>query len=173
MLSFKIANIIKKAKLVFISDTSKKLQKCQLTVGENQPIEAVRLQQSGISSNPEKGSESIVVSISGDLSDAICITIDDSRVRPQVENGDTCLYNPSASQSKIFIKKDGILLQANGPVTVDGNLVVKGSVTADSEICGSDVKSGDVYVSDIIRNYNAHSHGNGGADAPKPPIGAV
>jgi phage gp45-like len=160
MLDFNIANLIKKAKLVFIKDEPEKLQKCQIAVGDGEPVEAVRLQQSGVSSAPEKGSETVVISIGGNLADGIVIAIDDSRVRPQVAEGETCFYNPSAQQSKIILKKDSILIQphANGTVTIDGNLTVNGSVDAAGEVSGSDVRAGTVKVSDIVTKYNSHTH---------------
>jgi len=89
-----ISMLVSKAQVTMVTDGNNKIQRVQLDLGNNQiGVNVERVQNFGFSSNPKIGAETMVLSLNGNRDHMVAITVDDSRFRPSVSEGDSIQYN--------------------------------------------------------------------------------
>jgi hypothetical protein len=83
--------------------------------------------------------------------------------------------NPLTKSSLILSSLLGILMTpATGlPVTIDGDVVISGTLTVASSVTSSDITTGNITAADIstttIKSINAHTHTSSAPGAPTGP----
>jgi phage baseplate assembly protein V len=93
-------------------------------------------QHYGFTSSPLPGASGIALASGNQV---IMIAEDDPASRPQIQPGETALYNNLGSL--VLLKADGsiVITAKNGTVLISGNLEVTGNVTATGQVHGSNI----------------------------------
>lgn len=136
------------------------LARLQVRLGKRETIdEIIHAQPVGFASRPRSGAEAWVLFPHGGREVGYALVVDDRRGRPELDEGETVLYNPVTGAE--------IRLASDGTICVKGDLVVDGSISASGEISDAGGPMG------VIRDvYNVHTHGTGigTTTGPTPPV---
>lgn len=147
-------------------DDSLKLQSVQITMLGDQPANAERFQQYGVTSHPHPGAEAIIASIGGARAHLVALAVDDRRYRLKgLARGEMAIYDDQGQ--KVHLTRDGIVIDGVGKpvnfincpdVYMDGNLRVNG-----------DVYDGVSSMQAMRDTYNGHDHiGDSGGTTSDP-----
>ena len=120
------------------------------------------VQQFGFCSRPIPGCDVIVAYQSGDRSKGVVIATGHQPSRPQdLQPGEVCVLHPPTG-SRIWLQQDGSILlkPASGLVTLDGALMVTGTITAP-----------EVVINGVAHSSHEHTNGNDGQDTGGPIAG--
>lgn len=134
-----------------IIDDTKKIQKCQISLMDNETHSNIdRYQEYGFSSVPLPGAQAVAVSIAGSRDNSIIIATEDGRYRPlNLNAGEVTIYNHLGD--KIVIKQNRTIEITAPNVIINGNLQVTGNILDNS---GTNTRT----VSGMRAQYNAHHH---------------
>lgn len=134
-----------------IIDDTKKIQKCQISLMDNETHSNVdRYQEYGFSSVPLPGAQAVAVSIAGSRDNSIIIATEDGRYRPlNLNPGEVTIYNQLGD--KIVIKQNRTIEITAPNVIINGNLQVTGNILDNS---GTNTRT----VSGMRAQYNGHHH---------------
>jgi phage gp45-like len=137
-----------------IIDDTKKIQKCQISLMDNETHSNVdRYQEYGFSSVPLPGAQAVAVSIAGSRDNSIIIATEDGRYRPlNLNAGEVTIYNQFGD--KIVIKQNRTIEITAPNVIINGNLQVTGNILDNS---GTNTRT----VSGMRTQYNGHTHPGG------------
>lgn len=125
----KVRGLVLKALVDSVLD-DKGIQLLKVSALAGETIDKVeRVQNFGVTSNPPKNSETIIIHVGAAGDHPVAIAVDCADHRPKdLEPGETALYN--AHGDEIRLKKDGgIYIKTSGDVTVDqaGSIFLGGS----------------------------------------------
>lgn len=137
-----------------IIDDTKKIQKCQISLMDNETHSGVdRYQEYGFSSVPLPGAQAVAVSIAGSRDNSIIIATEDGRYRPlNLNAGEVVIYNQFGD--KIIIKQNRTIEITAPNVIINGNLQVTGNILDNS---GSNTRT----VAGMRTIFNTHKHAGG------------
>jgi phage gp45-like len=137
-----------------IIDDTKKIQKCQISLMDNETHSNVdRYQEYGFSSVPLPGAQAVAVSIAGSRDNSIIIATEDGRYRPlNLNAGEVTIYNQFGD--KIVIKQNRTIEITAPNVIINGNLQVTGNILDNS---GTNTRT----VSGMRSIFNTHQHAGG------------
>lgn len=137
-----------------IIDDTKKIQKCQISLMDNETHSNVdRYQEYGFSSVPLPGAQAVAVSIAGSRDNSIIIATEDGRHRPlNLNAGEVTIYNHLGD--KIVIKQNRTIEITAPNVIINGNLQVTGNILDNS---GTNTRT----VSGMRTIFNTHQHAGG------------
>lgn len=137
LLMRKMNNFLSRGKLLDFNNESK-VPLLKVGLMANEIYDGLEFpQQFGIKSYPPKDSEVITAHFGGNRSHGTILNVFDRKLMPDdLEEGEVCLYNSDAGRilidkdSKIILKNGGatLTIDTNGTVTIDGNLVVTGTI---------------------------------------------
>ncbi|WP_417880315.1 phage baseplate assembly protein V [Vibrio sp.] len=147
-----------------------------------------RFQNYGMSSNPPKNSEAVLVALGGDLANLVAVAVEDKNCRPKGESGDVFLYHQEGhnirltKDGKLIITATEVIYNAahsftiispetliQGPlhvtdgISTDLGIFASGGITSASVVSGSDLTAGGF-------SYLGHYH-KAGSSNTTPPIG--
>ncbi len=152
--------------IVSLSYDDKGIQRLQVKTLDGDVYELPRIQQYGMTANPQNDAECIVVML--DESNGVVIAVDDRRYRLKgLKKGEVALYDDQGS--KIHLQRDGnILLKASTKIVIDvPDVHFTGNLTAEGEILDLS-ESNPVNMSSMREIYNDHDHDQGvGSPAPE------
>lgn len=147
-------------------DDSLKLQSVQITMLGDQPANAERFQQYGMTSHPHPGAEAIIAAVGGARAHLVALAVDDRRYRLKaLARGEMAIYDDQGQ--KVHLTRNGIVIDGVGKpvnfincpdVYMDGNLRVDG-----------DVYDGLGPMQEMRDIYNGHYHtGDSGGSTSDP-----
>tara|TARA_R110002012_G_scaffold223601_2_gene395558 strand:+ start:635 stop:1186 length:552 start_codon:yes stop_codon:yes gene_type:complete len=147
-------------------DDSLKLQSVQITMLGDQPANAERFQQYGMTSHPHPGAEAIIAAVGGARAHLVALAVDDRRYRLKaLARGEMAIYDDQGQ--KVHLTRAGIVIDGVGKpvrfincpdVYMDGNLRVNG-----------DVYDGLGSMQEMRDIYNGHDHtGDSGGSTSDP-----
>jgi len=145
--------------IVSLSYDDKGIQRLQVKTLDGDVYELPRMQQYGITANPQNNAECLVIML--DESNGVVIAVDDRRYRLQgLEKGEVALYDDLGSV--IHLQRDGnILLKTSTKITLNvPDVHLTGNLTADGEILDLS-ESNSVSMSSMREIYNKHDHTSG------------
>lgn len=155
-------------------DSTKQTQKAQVTGFDGELLDDVdRVENYGFTSNPLPGALATFVSVGGDRSHTIILSVEDRRYRVVLEKGEVCIYTDEGD--RIHFKRNreihftcGTKVVMDTPrVEITGDLLVAGDITDNSG-------SNDSTVKDLRDTYNSHTHpgdSGGTTGAPNQSVG--
>lgn len=146
-----------------IIDDTKKIQKCQISLMDNETHSNVdRYQEYGFSSVPLPGAQAVAVSIAGSRDNSIIIATEDGRYRPlNLNPGEVTIYNQFGD--KIVIKQNRTIeitapnIKLIGNVRIEGNLETTGNIDGYGYIRDS-ATTNTKTMADMRNIYNGHHH---------------
>ena len=142
-------------------DDSTRLQQVQVIGYPGEALQLQRLQPYGHSSVPPVGTEVLILFING-TSMGYVVADADHIARPVgLLPGDVATYSHHANV--VTLTATGITLTpaAGQPVTINGNLIVNGGLTATGNVA-----DGTGTMATMRTSYNAHTHGATPTPAP-------
>ncbi len=126
-----IKNLVARA-VVNLVDDSKKLQLLQLDVLADETVEDIeRVQNFGLTSNPPKNAEAVVLFVNGQRDHGLVVAVDDRRYRIRnLASGEVAVYDQSGSVITLKANGDIEMRPHSGKVKLTGDLEATGEVTA-------------------------------------------
>lgn len=155
----KVQLIATKVVLELVKDSTG-IQSAQISgLADEVDDDVEHMQPGGLTHVAPAGAEGVLLAIAGEQDDGVVICLSKRGRRPKgLAVGDTCLYSDSDTQAKIHVKADGNIeiTAPGGTVTVNGDLVCTGEVTAMSG------------PSQVSLSTHLHGHPMGPTSAPTP-----
>lgn len=136
------------------------VQVVQLSVLADETMDDIEhMQEFGFASGPPAGSSALVLSVAGERGHMVVVATDNAEHRPEVEPGESMLYNEFGVTLKL--NKDGELeLDAPVKVIVTAPII---SLIGDLDVTGNITATGN--ITDLVRSmaadrtiYNTHLH---------------
>lgn len=159
-LAARLRGMVSRAVVRLVNDATK-LQALQVTLLADQtPDDAEHFQHYGLSSVAHPGAEGIALAVGGNTGHTVVINVDDRRYRFKgLASGEVALYDDLGHV--VHLTRSGIVIDGAGhPITMQGNLVVNGTVVASGNVTGAGV------------SLSGHQHGGvtAGGALTSPPV---
>lgn len=147
-LSVKVANLIGHGVIKRVDD-DKQIQELQVELLEGETRDEVeRFQQYGLSSNPPRESDCLVVFVGGRRDQGYCLAAEKRGTRViNLQEGEVALYNETGAK---------IVMKANGDIEIVPKPGQKVTVSADVEVTGTLTASVDVVTNG--KSLKTHTH---------------
>lgn len=147
--------------VVQLTDVSKQMQTLQVTVLKDEVLDAVQyFEPHGFTSRAKQGAEAVLLCPGGNRASAFAIAVSDRRFRiKDLGEGEVAMYDDANNlihfkQDKTLAVKSDMSVDFITPnVTMSGNLIVAGDVSADG-----DVIDGNGSMQEMRDTYNDHPH---------------
>lgn len=112
----RVRMIVQRAIVSLVNDTTA-MQLIQVSILRGDVLSRVeRVQNYGFTSNPENGSEAVVVFINGNRDQGLAIVVDNTEVRKKdLQPGEVAVYHKSGSY--VLMKADGTIELSDTPLT--------------------------------------------------------
>ena len=147
LLYMRILHMIGRGRTTLVNDAGN-VQTMQLELGQDEVRDNTpRMAEYGFTSSPPAGSDAVLVFIGGDRLNAVVVGTNHQPSRMKgLSSGEVAIYD-NLGQS-IYLSKTGITINSAGlPITINGNIILNGSLTA----------TGDVVANGVSVKHHIHS----------------